>query len=150
MDVFGFFPITEDGTQDGARIACELAHEFSRTASDFGGGVKSITVTLILTNPQDLGTNHKDKRPVFHPGIRRIEALGTVVKLEDELEFSIRPDFAAVNGVNNKTDIANAIASALMEVHSQLARTDIPSFDMKCFLSEIGLFFSSEGRVCGD
>lgn len=142
VDLFGFFPITEDGTQKAATIACDLAHEFSRTASDYGDGVKSITATLILTNPHDLGVHHKETQPEFHPGLRKIEAFGTMVELEDELEFSIRPEFCDINGATNKAIVANAIASALIDVHPQLVNMDIPRFDMKSFLSEIENFFT--------
>lgn len=147
VDLFGFFPITEDGTQKAATIACNLAQEFSRTASDYGDGVKSITTTLILTNPQDLGVNHKEKQPEFHPGLRRIEAFGTVVELEDELEFTIRPEFSDIDGATNRAVVANAIASALIDVHPQLANMDIPRFDVKSFLAEIENFFAKVGQV---
>jgi shikimate kinase len=146
MDLFGFYPITEETTQGAATIACELAHEFSCSASNYGDGVKSITATLILTDPNCLGAQHQEKRPKFNPGLRRIAAFGTVVELEDELEFSIRPEFTTVNGVSSRSIIANAIASALMDVHSQLESVDIAQFDMRRFLSEIETFFASVGQ----
>lgn len=147
VDLFGFFPVSESCTQKAATIACELAHEYSRAASDYGDGVKIITATLILTDPQGLGVNHKEKPPEFHPGLRRIEALGTVVELEDELEFSIRPEFSAVDGVRDRAIVANAIASALIDVHSQLTSMDILRFNMRIFLSEIETFFTKVGQV---
>lgn len=147
MYLFGFFPITESSTQQVAPIARELAHEFSRTASNFGEGVKSIAATLILTDPHGLGAHHKEKRPKFHPGLRRIEAFGTVIELEDELEFSVRPAFSAIDGVGDRSTVANAIASALIDVHPQLTRMSIPRFDMRRFLSEFETFFANAGQV---
>lgn len=147
VDLFGFFPVTESSTLQAATIACELAHEFSRVASSYGDGVKSITATLILTDPTGLGVSHKDQQPEFHRGLRRIEALGTVIELEDELEFTIRPSFSTINGVSDRAIVANAIASALLDVHSQLATMDIPCFDMSSFLSDIETFFTKFGHV---
>lgn len=142
-DLFGFFPITEESTQSAAVVACDLAHRFSRKALNFGDGVKSITATLILTNPSELGLEHKERRPTFHPGLRKIEAFGTLVELEDELEFSLRPEFSSVSGISGEVEIARAIASALFDVHEQLRNFPVPNFDMNAFLSELETFFST-------
>ncbi len=147
LDFFGFFPVTEASTREVGTIAGKLAHEFSSTASGFGDGVKSISATLLLTNPRGLGRNHRLNRPVFHPGLRKIEAFGMDVELEDELEFSLRPEFSAVQWASDKAAISNAIASAITDVRDELEEMAITDFDMRTFLSEFEAFFTSHGRA---
>ena len=143
VDLFGFFPIAEVSTQGAATVACDLAHRFSRSASNYGDGVKSITATLILTDPSGLGEQHKEERPKFYPGLRKVEAFGTPVELEDELEFSLRPEFASVSGINGEVEIARAIASALFDIHEQLRDFPVPNFDINAFLSALETFFAT-------
>ena len=145
-DMFGFFPITEAATQHAGFVACELAHEFSEVSSSYGDGVKSITATLILTDPQGLGTQQEDTVPEFLQGLRRVEVHGITVDIEDELVFAIRPEFTALVGAVDRAKVASAIVSALFDVHTQLCNLSIPNFDIRRFLSDLESFFSRIGQ----
>ena len=149
-DYFGFFCVTEQRTQEVAAIAAELGQEYSSEASDFGGGVKMITATLVLTDPRGLGEWHKPEPPKFYPGFRRLEDMGFVVEVEDVLEFSLRPEFDAVAKASSKPEVANAIAAGFIDAHSSLQDLCIPHFDMNAFLSEIGAFFTAAGQSVGE
>ncbi|MEM8684794.1 MAG: hypothetical protein AAGF72_15280 [Pseudomonadota bacterium] len=139
-DLLGFFCVVEQRTQEVVELADELAHEFSSKALDFGKGVKKVTATLILTDPQGLGEWHKLTPPKFYPGLRCLDYMGLVVEVEDALEFCIRPEFKVILRSRSKSEVAKAIASALMDANAELRGVDIPNFDMSLFLSELGAF----------
>lgn len=145
MDIFGFFPITQADTQDAGALASDLARAFSESASDYGTGVKSITVRLILTDPDDLGRGHKLTKPRFFPGTRIVRAHGIEVKLEDELEFSLRPALSDVKNAQSKTEVSLAIADAIEQVRPDLNRMCIPDFDMELFIADFESFFRTVG-----
>ena len=149
MDFFGFFPITQSDTRDAGAFASDLARAFSEYASDYGTGVKSITVRLILTDPDDLGRGHKLTKPRFFPGTRIVRAHGVEVQLEDELEFSLRPAFSDVKNAQSSTEVSLAIADAIEQVRPDLKRMRIPDFDMERFLADIETFFrTAENDSC--
>lgn len=148
-DLFGFFPVTETSTQHAGFVACELAEEFSNAASSYGDGVKTITVSLMLTDPRTLGRKHKDTTPEYISGLRRVEAHGITMDIEDALTFSLRPAFDAVLGAVDRAAVASAIASAMLDIHSQLSGMSIPDFDMQRFLSDVESFFAGAAHSDG-
>jgi hypothetical protein len=147
MDLFGFFPLTEARTQHAAVLAGRLAKAFSMGASAYGDGVKSITATLILTDPDGLGRNHRVKRPRYRPGTREITGHGVTVRLEDELEFSIRPVFSDICGVTTEAELAAALVPAIAAINRIWRGLKSHNSACVCFFRNLRAFYEGPVRT---
>lgn len=139
---FGFFPITEPETSHVGPLVHTLGQAFSGSvqAEKYGTGVKSITATLILTDPDGLGRAHKLRRPKYSAGVQTIKAHGITLSTENTLEFGLRPVFADVRNVRTESEAAPALLPAIDQVKSALQNLDIPDFDQDRFLADLGAF----------
>lgn len=140
LDFFGYFTVYEPQTSHLAVHAGTLGRAFSSAAGTYGNGVKSVTAELILTDPSGLGRLHKTRRARFSPGTRILKGHGLTVKVEDTLEFSIRPSFETISTAANEKDLAAAIVPALALVAPELLKLRVPDFDMQRFLSDLEVF----------
>jgi hypothetical protein len=139
---FGFFPVTEPDTSHIGPLAYTLAQAFSAsvTAGKYGTGVKNITATLILTDPEGLGKAHKVRRPKYSAGVRTIKAHGITVSTENALEFGVRPLFADVRNARTESEVATALLPAVGQIRSALQMLEIPDFDKDLFLIDLESF----------
>lgn len=139
---FGFFPITEPDTSHLGSLFHTLGQAFSESvqAGKYGTGVKNITATLILTDPDGLGRAHKLRRPKYSAGVQTIKAHGITVSTENTLEFGLIPVFADVRNVRNESEAAAALLPAIDQVKSALHNLDIPDFDQDLFLADLAAF----------
>jgi len=148
-EFFGFFSITEPDTSHVGQLVRMLGQQFSASvqAEKYGTGVKNITATLILTDPEGLGRAHRLKRPKYSAGIRTLKAHGITVSVEDTLEFGLRPDFAEIRNVRTESELAAALLLAIDQAKSALSRLDIPNFDKDLFLADLkGFLERTKGR----
>lgn len=142
---FGFFVVTEPATSHVAPLAGELAKAFSLKATPllYGDGVKSITATVIATDPEGLGHRHKVKAPKFSGGVRTIKAHGLTAVIEDSLDVALRPDFAALAGARSSSEVAGAIAPCLPSLRATLCKLWLQRFDKDKFFSDLEQFLKN-------
>ena len=144
---FGFSSLTQSETRHLSPLAQKLARDFSTSIEPkaYGEGVKSITATLVLTDPEGMGRLHKTKRPRYLSGKRTIKAHGVVVSIEDALEFTLRPSYGALGGVRSESQLACIILPELQRVKLGLVQLSIPNFSLDAFLTDLAAFL---GRAC--
>jgi hypothetical protein len=147
-EFFTFFVIGEPDTVHLGELAHKLAHAFSASVQPtcYGQGVKSITATLVLSDPEGLGKLHKLKRPRYTAGRQTIKAHGIVVSTEDTLEFGLRPTFDGVRNARSESQLACAIVPALTQAGPNLRALKVPDFDIDRFLSDLIAFFERAGQ----
>jgi hypothetical protein len=146
---FGFFPVTEPDTSRVGPLAYTLGQAFSASvqAQKYGTGVKNITVTLILTDPEGLGRAHKVKRPKYSAGVQTIRAHGVTVSTENTLEFGLRPLFADVRNARTESEVAAALLPAIAQVKPGLQKLKVPDFDKHLFLADLENFLEHARRL---
>lgn len=139
---FGVFPVTEPDTSHIAPFAYTLGQAFSASvkAEKYGTGVKNITATLILTDPEGLGRAHKVRRPKYTAGVQTIRAHGLTVSTENSLEFGVRPVFADVRNARTESEVAAALLPAIGQIESALQALVVPDFDKDLFLTDLKSF----------
>lgn len=139
---FGVFPVTEPDTSHIAPLAYTLGQAFSASveAEKYGTGVKNITATLILTDPEGLGRAHKVRRPKYTAGVQTIRAHGLTVSTENSLEFGVRPVFADVRNARTESEVAAALLPAIGQIESALQALVVPDFDKDLFLTDLKSF----------
>lgn len=145
---FGFFPITEPDTNHIGPLVHRLGQAFSVSvlAEKYGTGVKNITATLILNDPEGLGRAHKLKHPKYCAGVRTIKAHGMTVLTENTLEFELRLAFADVGNVRTEAEAAAALLLAVGQVKSALQKLDVPDFNKELFLAGLEGFLRATTR----
>lgn len=146
-NLFGFSAFTQPETSHISSLAHGLADAFliSISSKEYGDGVKQITANLVLTDPNGTGRLHKVKRARYLPGKRTIKAHGLVVSIENVLEFTLRPSYAALCHVRTEAQLACAILPEVELAKSDLVRLSIPDFDLDMFLSDFAVFLE---RAC--
>jgi hypothetical protein len=139
MDFFGFFLMTEPATEHLVSCANALGHPFSSQAPAYGPGVKAITATLVLSRAAP-GRRSRQTKPRYSPGVREIKAHGLTARVEDTLEFSIRPPFDQLLRASSEAELAAALLPALKELAPSLLELRIPEFDGQRFIADLESF----------
>ncbi len=100
----------------------------------YGSGVKSISVGIILKDPEH-GQRFPIRKPVYKPGKWKSKTLP--LEFEDTLEFDIKPPIEEVKAAVSEAQFAEVIRRALGFVFPALLKLEIPNFDTRRFISDL-------------
>jgi hypothetical protein len=143
MHFFGFFLVTERATSHVVPFANALENAFSSKAGSYGNGVKTITVKLQLTDTLVDQSWQRRNKPKYLAGVRQTKGHGLTVRIEDALEFTVRPEFESVVNASNEAELAKALLPALKEVEPSVIDLRVPNFDSQKFLGDLEAFLET-------
>jgi hypothetical protein len=143
MNFFGFFLVTEQATSHVVPFANTLEDAFSRKVGSYGNGVKTITVKLQLTDTVVDKRWQRRNKPKYLAGVREIKGHGLTARIEDALEFTVRPEFESVVNASSEAELAKALLPALKEVEPSVVDLKVPDFDSRKFLQDLATFLET-------